>query len=164
VNRGFFSTLLKGVCEPVANLSYCRALNYVKLDVQGCTPTACANTVRRVLTECSLRGVRFAEVVFGKASSALQPVVESALVEKPLYSFIEDVLPVWLTDGRVSRACNPPDATALLVRLRRTGPKGGYLRGFRYGRGQRVNAVKLSESSVEPQIESSLLTDLLAHL
>jgi hypothetical protein len=66
----------------VANLSYCPALNYVRLDLQGCAWTACANAVRRVLTECSCRGVRFAEVVFGKDHGVLQPVVESALLQE----------------------------------------------------------------------------------
>jgi Smr domain-containing protein len=137
----------------------------VRLDLQGCAWTASGNAVRRVLTECSRRGVRFAEVVFGKDHGVLQPVVESALLQEPLHSSIEDVQPVSLTDGRVSRAPSPQDATALLVRLRRAEePKGDYLRGFRYGRGQRVNAVKLNESSLEPKIESSLLIDLIAHL
>jgi hypothetical protein len=149
----------------VANLSYCPALNYVRLDLQGCAWTACANAVCRVLTECSYRGVRFAEVVFGKDHGVLQPIVESALGQEPLHSCIEDAQPVWLTDGRVSRAHNPQDATALLLRLRRIeGPTGDYLRGFRYGRGQRVNAVKLNETSPEPEIESGLLIDLIAHL
>jgi hypothetical protein len=58
----------------VANLSYCPALNYVRLDLQGCAWTACTNAVRRVLTKCSCRGVRFAEVVFGKDHGLLQPV------------------------------------------------------------------------------------------
>jgi hypothetical protein len=148
----------------VAYLSYCRALSYVRLDLQGCAWTACANAVRRALTECSCRGVRFAEVVFGKDRGLLQPVVESALFQEPLHSRIEDVQPVLLTDSRVSRAPSPQDATALL-RLRRVeGPMGDYLRGFRYGRGQRVNAVNLNESSLEPEIESSLLIDLIAHL
>jgi Smr domain-containing protein len=149
----------------VANLSYCPALNYARLDLQGCAWTACANAVRRVLTECSCRGVRFAEVVFGKDHGVLQPVVESALLQEPLYSCIEDSQPVLLIDGRVSIAPNPQDATALLLRLRRIeGATGDYLRGFRYGRGQRVNAVKLKESSLEPEIESGLLIDLIAHL
>jgi hypothetical protein len=91
-------------------------------------------------------------------------MVESDLREEPLRSCIEDMQPVLLSDGRVSRARSPQDATALLVRLRSAGPKGDYLRGFRYGRGQRVNAVKLSESSLEPEIESDLLIDLIAHL
>jgi hypothetical protein len=149
----------------VANLSYCPPLNYVRLDLQGCAWTACANAVHRVLTECSYRGVRFAEVVFGNDSAALQPVVESALLQEPLHSWIEDVQPVLLTDGRVSRSPNPQDATAFLLRFRRVeGPTGDYLRGFRYGRGQRVNAVKLNGSSLEPEIESNLLIDLIAHL
>ncbi|HEV2730502.1 MAG TPA: hypothetical protein VGV15_10775 [Terriglobales bacterium] len=148
----------------MANLSYYPALNYVRLELQGCARTARANTIRRVLAECSVRGVRFAEVVFGEDSSGLQPVVESALVEEPLRSLIEDVQPVLLTDGRVKRARSPQDGSALLLRLRRTGQKGEYLRGFRYGRGRRVNAIKLSESSLEPQIETSLLIDLIAHL
>jgi hypothetical protein len=149
----------------VANLSYCPALNYVRLDLHGCAWTASANAMRRVLTECSRRGVRFAEVVFGGDSCVLQPVVESALLEEPLHSCIEDAQPVLLTDGRVSRARSPQDATALLLRFRRAeGRKGDYLPGFRYSRGQRVNAVKLNESSLEPEIESSLLIDLVAHL
>jgi hypothetical protein len=149
----------------VANLSYCLALNYVRLDLHGCAWTASANAMRRVLTECSRRGVRFAEVVFGRDSYVLQPVVESALLAEPLHSCIEDVQPILLTDGRVSRARSPQDATALLLRFRcAEGRKGDYLPGFRYGRGQRVNAVRLSGSSLEPAIEPNLLVDLIAHL
>jgi hypothetical protein len=33
----------------VANLSYCPPLNYVRLDLQGCVWTACANAVRRAV-------------------------------------------------------------------------------------------------------------------
>jgi hypothetical protein len=149
----------------VANLSYCSALNYVRLELQGCAWTASANVVRRVLTECSYRGVRFAEVVFGKDHGVLQPVVESALLQEPLRSCIEDVQPIVVTRGQVSRAPILRDAAGLLLRFRRVeGPTGNYLRGFRYGRGQRVNAVKLKESSLEPEIESSLRIDLIAHL
>jgi hypothetical protein len=149
----------------VANLSYCPALNYVRLDLQGCAWTASTNAMRRILTECSRRGVRFAEVIFGGNPCLLQPVVESALLEEPLHSCIEDSQPVSLTEGRVSRARSPQDATALLLRFRRAeGRKGDYLPGFRYSRGQRVNAVKLSQSSLEPKIESSLLIDLVAYL
>jgi hypothetical protein len=149
----------------VANLSYCPPLNYIRLDLQGCAWTASANAVHRVLTECACRGVRFAEVVFGNGSGVVQPVVGSALLQEPLHSRIEDVQPVLLIDGRVSRAPSPQNATALLLRLRRIeGPKGNYLPGFRYGRGQRVNAVRLSESSLEPEIEPNLLIDLIAHL
>jgi Smr domain-containing protein len=149
----------------VANLSYCLALNYVRLDLHGCAWTASANAMRRVLTECSRRGVRFAEVVFGKGHNVLQPIVESAFLQEPLHSCIEDVQPVLLARGQVSRARSLQDAAGLLLRFRRIeGPKGDYLPGFRYGRGQRVNAVKLNGSSLEPDIESSLLVDLIAHL
>jgi hypothetical protein len=107
--------------------------------------------------------VRAAEVVSATTSAALQSLMESALRQEPLHALIEDVQPVRLSDSRVSRALSLPDAAALLVRLCRAGPKGDYLRRFRYGRGQRVNAVRLSESSLEPEIESNLLADLIAH-
>jgi hypothetical protein len=82
-----------------------------------------------------------------------------------VYSCIEDAQPILLTRGQVSIAPSLQDAAGLLLRFRRVEvPTGDYLRGFRYGRGQRVNAVKLKEGSLEPEIESSLLIDVIGHL